>query len=173
MSTSSREQSRKNAILLASFRLYLLGHPYKKIKRIGATEDTLKKCTDFHDAMLANKNCANTAVALGIGYRVGHTMKKMYLQFTKGEEIDCHLKHYKQINRVPTIYSLLLSGISEHELLATGYSKDEIEQAKLVDNIVRADKLYSVLSKETQIPVGTLKKLRKTYNDYQEAMCLM
>jgi hypothetical protein len=165
-------------MILACYKLLLEGMPEKDILKTGYSKDTWQKCKTFHEAMepknhfdllSMTQNYTKVAKQTGITIKLARNMKRMYTQRQMGEEITTHTIRY-QYNKVPTIYNLMLSGVEEQELLRSGFSKTEIDKASQISDLIKADKLYSVLSKETNIPVNTLKKLKKTYYEHQESL---
>jgi hypothetical protein len=141
-----------------------MGLPDEEILKAEIPGNDIQKCKMFHQSVLDGHTFYGSGKAIGISEHISKTMQAMYEQWQAGAEITFGVPSREKCPHIVSAYMLLLSGANESEMreMCTKY---EIEKAKLFEEIAINDKLYATISKEAGLPISTVKKLRKIYQD--------
>lgn len=156
--------SRQTKILLNVYRLFLLG---EEVALQEFPDAEIQKAKTFHERLLAGHAYYATRRALCLPESIARGLWLMFCDFQEGKPIR-DLYHASRHPKLLKLYPLVLSGISEHQLRADGYTDFEIEQVNLYRQFENADMLPVTISQKTGILVSTVKNLQKLYRDNQK-----
>ena len=160
----TKSPARHPRTVLKCYRMFLMGSADEEILETGISTADIQRCRQFHQYMLEGRTFYGSGKSVGIPEHISKTMREMFEQWKSGSEITFGVPSREKCPHIVSAYMLLLSGANESEMrgMCTEY---EIEKAKLFEEIASNDKLYATILKEAGLPISTVKKLRKMYQD--------